>query len=108
MVVAHIYVRLRNRNPVPSQGRGAGKRRWKNIPKRGTLADPLSEAPTASYLHQMADLVAHALLKQEEEPSATAKRLGIARAFGILDRAPQPQGTQARPPGRREAVTRGV
>ncbi len=35
----------------------------------------------------MADLIAHALLKQEEEPSPRVKRLGIERPFGVLDRA---------------------
>ena len=35
----------------------------------------------------MADLIAHALLKQEEEPSPRVERLGIDRAFNILDRA---------------------
>ena len=35
----------------------------------------------------MAGLIAHALLKQEEEPSPRMERLGIAQVFGILDRA---------------------
>ncbi len=35
----------------------------------------------------MADLIAHALLKQEEEPSQRVTELGIRLAFGILDRA---------------------
>ena len=35
----------------------------------------------------MAGLIAHALLKQEEEPSLRVECLGIDRAFGILDRA---------------------
>ena len=35
----------------------------------------------------MADLIAHALLKQEEELSRRVERLGIDRAFNILDRA---------------------
>ena len=35
----------------------------------------------------MADLIAHVLLKKEEEPSPRVERLGIDRAFGILDRA---------------------
>ena len=82
MVVARVYGRLMNRNPVPSQARGAGRRRWKDIAKRGTLADPLSEAPTPTYLHQMAYLIAHALLEQGEEASPTVKRLGIARPSG--------------------------
>ena len=35
----------------------------------------------------MADLIAHALLKQEEEPSPRVERLGIGQAFSILDMA---------------------
>ena len=42
---------------------------------------------------QMADLIAHALLKQEEEPSPRVARLGIDRAFGTLDR-PSTAGRQ--------------
>ncbi len=37
--------------------------------------------------HPMADLIAHALLNQEEEPSPREERLSIDRAFDILDRA---------------------
>ena len=49
---------------------------WK--PRRSSHSD---------CLLQMADLITHALLKQEEEPSPRVVRLGIDRAFGILDRA---------------------
>ena len=35
----------------------------------------------------MADLIAHALLKQEEQPSPRVEHLCIVRAFGVLDRA---------------------
>ena len=35
----------------------------------------------------MADFIAHALLKQEEEPVPRVEDLGIRDAFSILDRA---------------------
>ena len=38
-------------------------------------------------LLQMDDLIAQTLLKQEEEPSPRVRRLGVDRAFGILDQA---------------------
>ena len=47
----------------------------------------------------MADLIAHALLKQEEEPSPRVKRLGIDRAFGILDRALNRRASRRDPQG---------
>ena len=48
---------------------------------------------------QMADLIAHALLKQEEEPSPMVVRLGTDRAFGILDRALNRRASRRDPQG---------
>ena len=47
----------------------------------------------------MADLIAHALLKQEEESSPRVERLGIDRAFGILDRALNRRASRRDPQG---------
>ena len=48
---------------------------------------PAFRSSKSDHLLQMADLIAHALLKQEEELSRRVERLGIDRAFNILDRA---------------------
>ena len=47
----------------------------------------------------MADLIAHALLKQEEEPSPRVAGLGIHLAFGILDRALNRRASRQDPQG---------
>ena len=50
-------------------------------------------------LRQMADLIAHALLKQEEAPSQKVAGLGIDLAFGILDRAINRRASRRGPQG---------
>ena len=47
----------------------------------------------------MADLIAHALLKQEKEPSPRVERLGVDRAFGILDQALNRNASRRDPQG---------
>ena len=43
--------------------------------------------------------IAHALLKQEEEPSPRVGRLGVDRAFGILDQALNRKASRRDPQG---------
>ena len=59
----------------------------RNIPIEKVIGGPAFRSSHSDYLLQMADLIAHALLKQEEEPVPRVQRLGIGQAFGILDRA---------------------
>ncbi len=87
-MVARLYRRLRSRNHVPSKFEAwEDGERTKDIPIERVIGGPSFRSSHSDHLLQMADLVAHALLKQEEEPSPRVKRLGIDRAFGILDRA---------------------
>ena len=51
------------------------------------IGGPAFRSSHADYLLQMADHIAHALLKEEEEPSPRVERLGVNQAFGILVRA---------------------
>ena len=87
-MVRRLYARLRSRNPVPSRYEA-----WedgaptKDIPIERIIGGPSSRSSQDDDLLQMADLIAHALLKQEEEPSQRVTELGIHLAFGILDRA---------------------
>ena len=95
-MIAQLYRRLRGRNHVPSQydAREDGER-TKNIPIERVIGGPAFRNFASDQLLQMADLIAHALLKQEEQPSPRAcpildtgvERQSIAHAFGILDRA---------------------
>ena len=87
-MVSRLYRRLRSRNPVPSRYEAwEDGGRTKDIPIERVIGGPAFRSSHSDYLLQMADLIAHALLKQEEEPSPRVERLGIGRAFGTLDRA---------------------
>jgi len=85
-LVEQLYRRLRERNPVPSRYEA-----WedgaptKDIPLERIIGGPSFRNPQDDDLLPMADIIAHALLKQEEEPSRTVRELGLHLAFGILD-----------------------
>ena len=87
-MVRQMYDRLRERNPVPSR-----YETWKDgeatkdIPIERIIGGPSFRSSEDDDLLQMADLIAHALLKQEEKPSPRVTELGLHLAFGILDRA---------------------
>ena len=51
------------------------------------IGGPAFRSSHSDHLLQMVDLIAHVLLKQQEEPSPRVKMLGIDVAFGLLDRA---------------------
>ena len=87
-MVTRLYGRLRERNPVPSRyEKWEDGGRTRDIPIERIIGGPAFRSSRSDHLLQMADLIAHAILKQEEEPSPRVKRLGIDGAFGILDRA---------------------
>ena len=107
-MVAQLYRRLRDRNHVPSRyDAWEDGERTKDIPIERVIGDPSFRSSGDDRLLQMADLIAHALLKQEEEPSPRAcpvldtgvERLGIARAFSILDRALNRKASRRDPQG---------
>ena len=99
-MVARLYRRLRGRNPVPSRYETwEDGERTKDIPIERVIGGPAFRSSHSDHLLQMADLIAHALLKQEEEPSPRVKRLGIDRAFGILDHALNRRASRRDPQG---------
>ena len=99
-MVARLYHRLRGRNPVPSRYEvWEDGEPTRNIPIEKVIGGPAFRSSRSDYLLQMADLIAHALLKQEEEPSPRVKRLGVAGAFGILDRALNRRASRRDPQG---------
>ena len=99
-MITRLYHRLRSRNPVPSRYEiWEDGERTKDIPIENVIGGPAFRSSHADCLLQMADLIAHALLKQEEEPSPRVERLGIARAFGILDRALNRRASKRDPQG---------
>ena len=99
-MITRLYHRLRSRNPVPSRYEvWEDGERTKDIPIENVIGGPAFRSSHADCLLQMADLIAHALLKQEEEPSPRVERQGIARAFGILDRALNRRASKRDPQG---------
>ena len=104
-MVARLYRRLRSRNPVPSRYEAwEDGERTKDIPIERVIGGPAFRSSHSDHLLQMADLIAHALLKQEEEPSPRVKAPGHRPRLREPRPRPQPQGVQARPPRRRQTV----
>ena len=99
-MVRRLYGRLRKRNPVPSKYEvwedGEATR---DIPIERIIGGPSFRSSQDDDLLQMADLIAHALLKQEEEPSQRVSDLGIHLAFGILDRSLNRNASRRDPQG---------
>ena len=107
-MVAQLYRRLRGRNHVPSRyDSWENGERTKDIPIERVIGGPAFRSSQYDDLLQMADLIAHALLKQEEEPPPKAcpvldtgvERLGIHLAFGVLDRALNRKASRRDPQG---------
>ena len=99
-MIAQIYRRLRGRNHVPSRYESWEDGEWtKNIPIERVIGGPTFRNSASYHLLQMADLIAHALLKQEEEPYPRVERQGIARAFSILDKALNRRASRRDPHG---------
>ena len=99
-MVRRLYGRLKSCNPVPSRYEvwedGAPT---KDIPIERIIGGPSFRSSHDDDLLQMADLIAHALLKQEEEPSHRVKHLGVGMAFGILDHALNRRASRRDPQG---------
>ena len=99
-MVTRLYSRLRSRNPVPSRYEvWEDGERTRDMPIENVIGGPAFRSSHADCLLQMADLIAHALLKQKEQPSPRVERQGTARAFGILDRALNRRASRRDPQG---------
>ncbi|HWG43219.1 MAG TPA: DUF3800 domain-containing protein [Gemmataceae bacterium] len=69
-------------NPVPSKyGEWSPGCRTKNITTDRIIEDPVFKKSHRSYLVQLADCVAYALLKRETEPTARIRKYGIHQMF---------------------------
>ncbi len=103
-MITCLYRRLRSRNAVPSRYEAwEDGERTKDIPIERVIGDPAFRSSHSDYLLQIAELIAHALLMQEDGSSPRVECLGIDQALGILDRAlnrrasrPDPQGVVRR------------
>ena len=64
-----MYRGLKAHNPLPSRYETwEDGERTRNIPIENVIGGPAFRSSDSDYLLQMADFIAHALLKQEEEP----------------------------------------
>ena len=99
-MIRRLYGRLRSRNPVPSRYEvWEDGQATKDIPIERIIGGPSFRSSQDDDLLQMADLIAHALLKQEEQPSQRVTELGIHLAFGILDSALNRRASRTDPQG---------
>ena len=93
--VDRTYERLRNHNPVPVR-LGACGDGWqtRNLPIDRIIGGPVFRSPEADILLQVADMVAHALLRREEPVAGVD-----SGAFAILDRALNRRASRSDPLG---------
>ena len=99
-MITRAYGRLRLFNPIPSRYEvWEGGETTRNIPVENVIGGPAFRSSDGDHLLQMADLIAHALMKQEEEPSARTAEQGVHLAFGILDRALNRRASRRDPQG---------
>ena len=99
-MITGLYRRLKVRNHVPSRyDLWEDGEKTRNIPIEQVIGGPAFRSSAEDYLLQMADFVAHALLKQEESPVPRVENHGIDGAFSILDRALNRQASRRDPQG---------
>ena len=69
-------------NPIPSQfGSWPGGQRSRSIPIEHIIEDPAFKPSSRSYFIQLADCVAHALLKRETATTPRVLKYGIHKMF---------------------------
>ncbi len=99
-MITRAYRRLRIFNPVPSRYElWEEGERTRNIPVENVIGGPSFRSSDGDYLLQMADFIAHALLKQEEDPIPRVEDLGVHEAFSVLDRALNRKASRRDPQG---------
>ena len=82
------YRKMRTYNPIPSKfGSWPTGEKSKNIPIENIVGGPAFRSSAGDYFIQMADFVAHALLKKDERPIIPRiERYGLESAFDNLDK----------------------
>ena len=98
--VTRLYRRLRVHNPIPSRYEA-----WddgsptRNIPLDRIIGGLSFRSAGDDHLLQLAGFVAHALLLQEEGPSAGTEELGVGGAFAAFDHALNREASARDPQG---------
>ena len=78
--------------------------RTKEIPTDRDIGGPAFRGSRSDYLLQMADLIAHALLKQGEEPSTKGRAPGYRPSLLHPQYGTEPPGIEVGTSGRHQAV----
>lgn len=101
VLVTRAYRKARVFNPIVSKfGKWEKGERWKNIPIENIVGGPAFRSSKSDYFLQMADFVAHALLKKDEKPAIPrVKYYGIDKAFDILDKSLNKKASEDDPQG---------
>lgn len=79
--ITRIFRKMTVYNPIPSQFGSWDGARSKNIPLERIIEDPVFRDSQRSYLIQLADCAAFALLKREVPPTGNIKKYGINSLF---------------------------
>ena len=99
-MITSLYRPLKVHNHLPSRyDLWEDGEKTRNIPIEKVIGGAAFRSSTSDYLLQMADFVAHALLKQEETPVPRVEDHGITGAFSVLDRALNREASRRDPQG---------
>jgi hypothetical protein len=81
-----VYRKALVYNPIPSKFQlWEDGQEWKNIPPQNIVGGPAFRNSSSDYFIQLADFVAHALLKKDEQPTERVIQYKINEVFDILD-----------------------
>lgn len=81
-----VYRKALVYNPVPSKFEfWEDGQQWKNIPPQNIVGGPVFRNSSSDYFIQLADFVAHALLKKDEQPTKRVNQYKINEKFDILN-----------------------
>jgi hypothetical protein len=79
--ITRVMRKMNVHNPIPSAYGGWPEGAVRNTPTERVIEDPVFRNSESSYMLQLVDCVAFALLKRETVPTANIKRYGIHNMF---------------------------
>ncbi|HWO19204.1 MAG TPA: DUF3800 domain-containing protein [Kofleriaceae bacterium] len=82
--ITRIMRKMNVHNPIPSAFGGWPEGAVRNTPTERIIEDPVFRQSESSYMLQLVDCVAFALLKREADPTQNIKRYGIHKMFDEL------------------------
>ena len=82
--ITRVMRKMNVHNPIPSAFGGWPEGAVRNTPTERIIEDPVFRKSEGSYMLQLVDCVAFALLKKEAEPTPNIKKYGIHRMFDAV------------------------